>query len=905
MALVHNNFLGVFAGVSTQAIDMRLPNHCEEMVNVYPSIQYGLRRRNPTIQLSNSILSVDKQFVYTYDRGLSGEASEQYLITIDPINNLRVLNIGTGEYQGVTYSGNALSYLQNSNPNLGFSALTIKDTTFISNKDIIPKMQNDSVGVINFKSINLNSSGFSSNYPTIDNEYGDTTVKSGYAPARIKTYQGIYSISGMSKTFYTESSAGAITTITIDSVNYSYITNVRSDGFNIIPESLLEYRSNIYSMLSNSLDPTLYTVRLGISMDIKVFKKDGTAISLTATVTFPASVDILPLALTSLTAITLKNSDSWHTGIPVFKTPPITYSFKNEYNIGSTTISSVTSGTSSENIELVTNTYDSDAFIWFKSASVDSTFPYTYTATIYNSSGGVVGTHSYAAVDTDAIATNFATWANGLSGYTAISKGSVTKITRTDHTAFSIVVSDTYGSQATSAWKGSVTTMGDLPKHFPFKDTIVKIDGVQRADDIAYWVKYDGNTWIEWRDPNIDFVIAKDTMPHKLTRNADFSFTLSAIEWDDMLVGDGDTQSTPNFIGEPIQDIFFINSRLGFLTANGITLSQQDKFTNFFRTTILDLLDDSPINTFINSAKAVGLRYAVELQGYIILFGDKQQFAIDATHAISPKTISVQSVSGYEINRFVKPISIGDSIMFVVQKGDYSALMEMNKNTLSLNIKAEDVSSHVTGYIDSNITQLIGSPRNDCVFLRGNKNPKSIYVYKFYSEKNVTLQKAWSRWEFAMDISSIFSFDRYLYLFGNRYITDVITESSFEQMQIESYGINALYKDNGAYDYVSFVELSEWAIAPARDNVKEIRGTLLLKTIEISSSEGSDFSLNIIDKERGKGRSIPSIYTVNRKPYLSGTSKNTRIIIDSVGDIGFQINSISIEGQYNTRSKRV
>jgi hypothetical protein len=87
--------------------------------------------------------------------------------------------------------------------------------------------------------------------------------------------------------------------------------------------------------------------------------------------------------------------------------------------------------------------------------------------------------------------------------------------------------------------------------------------------------------------------------------------------------------------------------------------------------------------------------------------------------------------------------------------------------------------------------------------------------------------------------------------------------------------------------------------------VKEMRGTLLIKTAIISSAENSNFSLVVEDKERGTSRAIPAEYTVNRKPYISGNSKNMKIKIKSVGGSGFQINAISLEGQYNGRSTKL
>ena len=73
----------------------------------------------------------------------------------------------------------------------------------------------------------------------------------------------------------------------------------------------------------------------------------------------------------------------------------------------------------------------------------------------------------------------------------------------------------------------------------------------------------------------------------------------------------------------------------------------------------------------------------------------------------------------------------------------------------------------------------------------------------------------------------------------------------------------------------------------------------------ISSADGSNFNLVIEDKERNTSRIVPALYTVDRKPYISGNAKNMRIKIKSTNGYGFQINAISLEGQYNGRSTKI
>lgn len=911
MALVHTNNTGIYAGVSKQAIDLRLPNHCEEMINCYPSIQNGTRRRNPTQQISSAIFAEDNQFMHTYDRGLSGETLEQYAITIDASNGLRVYDVYSNEYRAVSYSGNALRYLESSNPEIGFAAITIKDSTFIANRDVIPRRQGELTAAVNYSLLTIDITGYSktvatgvyiSFIPTVQ----VTKTLTYLAPARIKTYMSTFAFANGR---YCISSVGATTTVTVDGKIVKYTSKTIDDGYNIYPESMYEYRTNLSSTLSTSLGST-YKVVVDTLGKVYVYDLSGTAIVTTTSISFPASVTTTPPALAKLT--------TWK------------WVYLSEENNGSNPIA-ITSGSTTE-LVLTPSTYDKQAFIWIKQVSVDTAFPYTFTVTLKESNGTTISTTSTASTTADGVATAIKTWANGLADFTSVSEGSVAKITRDSGATFDIVISDTFGSQASSVFKGSTDEMADLPKSFPYKDTIVKIDGVNRTDTNAYWVKYDGNQWIEWRDPNMLSSIDADSMPHQLTRNSDFTFTLQPVAWEDIMVGDEDSQTIPEFIGNPIRDLFFVGGRFGILTANGISLSEQGNFQNFFRTTVLSLLDDSAISTYIDSSSSVGLEYAVELQSSIIIFGDKKQFALDASKTITPSSISVQPISGFEINKNVKPISSGDSVFFLVSKSGYSSLMEMNKTTISMNIRANDVSSHVPNYISSDIMQIVSSQRDNVVFLRSRSEKDTIYVYKHYGTETEKIQMAWSKWQFGMNIKSIFVFDKNLYLFGLRYDSavpleeftfvnvwddshvwidetywvdgEVLATPSFELLDIDSYSNDASFKDIGTVRYNSSIELSEWSLSD-KSGKKELRGSLLMKTIQISSADDSNFYLSVKDKERNTSRLIPSVYTVNRKPFISGNSKNMRLSLISTNGDGFQINSISIEGQYNVRSKRI
>ena len=55
-------------------------------------------------------------------------------------------------------------------------------------------------------------------------------------------------------------------------------------------------------------------------------------------------------------------------------------------------------------------------------------------------------------------------------------------------------------------------------------------------------------------------------MPHALVREADGTFTLKRLEWDNRESGDDDSNPYPTFIDNTISDIFFYRNRLGFIS---------------------------------------------------------------------------------------------------------------------------------------------------------------------------------------------------------------------------------------------------------------------------------------------------------------------------------------------------
>lgn len=561
------------------------------------------------------------------------------------------------------------------------------------------------------------------------------------------------------------------------------------------------------------------------------------------------------------------------------------------------------------------------AFIWIK--RVDVIDGYNYNVTV---NGSTVTTT--AIKSTTAVATDLATKIDALSGVVAVSSGNIVKITGT---ITSVLTSDNVGDTAIGyIWK-TVPTDNDLPSSMPY-DAIVQIGGTDKSVP-KYWLKVLDGRWVETRDPNINYELNASTMPHKLTRlfdlNGDVYFKFEPTVWDNREVGDESTSANPSFIGNSIVDIFFYRNRLGFITANNILFSEDGFYYNFFKTTQVSVLDTDRIDISVDAKKAIRLHYVEFVQDDMILFGDRTQFKISHTGILSSKTVSASIISEYDMNTKVRPLSIDDRLFFIAKNSNYSSVFAYYKDNYDEVNKADNISVHIPSYLDSDISQIVGSSVNSVVFFRSSTNKNTIYVYKYLITNKKLEQSAWSKWIFNGDIHAIFTSESKLHIILER--NDSVTDdnytlkngvwndeyvwedeypyydslssstSNLEVMNIVPYSIDSSFYDVGTVEYSSDIELSEYI--PKAKDVARISDKVQLKTIAIISSDGSEFDLSITNK--GNSRSVDKKYAVNRRLYIGGKPKENKVSIISDSDKGFEINGIAVEARIINRSTKI
>jgi hypothetical protein len=368
-------------------------------------------------------------------------------------------------------------------------------------------------------------------------------------------------------------------------------------------------------------------------------------------------------------------------------------------------------------------------------------------------------------IRTDSIATALKTGLDALtnftSHYTVTVNGSLMKFERNDGalTPFSVSVQDSNGDRNMVAIQGRVQKFVDVPTKC-FDGQTVKIEGDTASEADDYYVQFSINdndsgaifgagTWSESRQKGIAHDFELHSMPHTLVRQADGTFVFGHGEWASRQVGDLTSNPPPSFVGGVIEDVFFHRNRLGFLSDDNWILSEAGEYFNFWRTTVQAILDGDPIDVSAANEKVTLLKYAVSAGEKLLLVSDQQQFIGSGGELLTAKTAAIKPTTAHETTGICRPSSLGSSVFFTVERGDFSGLREYRPGKDSRADEAPDVTSHVPSYIPAEVFKMTAAS-NENVLVLLNKTTGSedeIHVYKFFYIGEDKLQASWSKWQ--------------------------------------------------------------------------------------------------------------------------------------------------------------
>jgi hypothetical protein len=349
-------------------------------------------------------------------------------------------------------------------------------------------------------------------------------------------------------------------------------------------------------------------------------------------------------------------------------------------------------------------------------------------------------------------------------GFYARLKGNVILLGRDDTGEFTVDTSDGAGDTHFRAVKDQVQDFNDLPER-AIINFVAKVKGTNREVDDDYWVQFKGATgasgyWEEVPKPGVEVGLYAPEMLHALVNTGYQTFEWIRPPWGDRVCGDGETKSkNPSFLDTKIEDLFYSHNRLAILSEGTVVWSKNRNPFVFFQTSAQTDLPTDPIDVEVGGGEFIAiLKRAVRTSDSTFLWSDGKQFRVTKAEGegFSSETIEILESSAYDWTPDCRPKSIGKSMYFVSEPGEYCVVRDVLYKKGEL-IGDTDVTAHVPKYIPKGARLITGSDHLGMLFIFSDSTPNRLYAYNFLVSDTERLQSAWNIWRLPTDCAVVWA----------------------------------------------------------------------------------------------------------------------------------------------------
>ena len=393
------------------------------------------------------------------------------------------------------------------------------------------------------------------------------------------------------------------------------------------------------------------------------------------------------------------------------------------------------------------------------------------TPTSFDGETTVTSENILGALRTDIIAAN-STWdAWPSSGETASTVGvkqigNGIYIRRDVSDVFSI---STPASDLLNVFTDAIDDVAQLPTQCRHNYVVKVRNSAAEEDD--YYLKFEGDngldgpgSWTECPEPGRKITFNPATMPVQLVRQADGTFELSKVTWQNCLVGDTTTVPEPSFIGKTINKMLFWRNRLVLLSDENVIMSQPGEFFNFWPKSAITYTATDVIDISCSSPFPAIVYDGVQTNSGLLLFTKNQQLLLTTdSDILSPVTAKINTLSTYNFNFKTNPISLGTTVAFLDNAGKYSRFWEMGSIQRDTEPIVTDQTKVISTLFDKDMT-IISASRENGIIVFSTKNSNTLYILKYFNTGEKRIQQSWFTWKFNGKIQHHAILDDSLYL---------------------------------------------------------------------------------------------------------------------------------------------
>lgn len=213
--------------------------------------------------------------------------------------------------------------------------------------------------------------------------------------------------------------------------------------------------------------------------------------------------------------------------------------------------------------------------------------------------------------------------------------------------------------------------------------------------------------------------------------------------------GDQDSSPMPHFVGKVVTFIGMFQDRVVIGSQNVINASRIGDYFNFWRMSALTVPDDDTVEVFGNGSEDDVIRHGAFFDRTLVLFGDRQQYAISGKIPLTPATANIAQSSAHKDAARVRPIAHGDSMFYTKTEGDRSTVYQIRVGNTEDTSNSTEVSQQLDDYLRGQGLSLSAVSMPDVLFLRTDADPHTFYAFRYLDNMNgERLVDAWYTFRF-------------------------------------------------------------------------------------------------------------------------------------------------------------
>ena len=345
---------------------------------------------------------------------------------------------------------------------------------------------------------------------------------------------------------------------------------------------------------------------------------------------------------------------------------------------------------------------------------------------------------------------------------------------------------------------------------------IVKISNSRMAEEDDYYVRFDGEnnrdgsgSWSECAKPgipktltNMPLVIQRTSLANGGTSSEVATFTIKQFTYADRLIGDELTNPLPSFVNKRINKVLFFRNRLAFLSGENVITSRPGTIgtPDFFSESALTISSSDPIDISAASTFPSELFDGIAINTGLIVFSTNQQFLLSSDDTVlNPDTAKLRSISTFNYNKDIAPISLGTTIGYVDNSGKFSRFNEMANIAREGEPVVVEVSKIVPTTLPKDIDLLTNSRENGIIlFAKNGATDCIVYGYKYLNIADKRQQAAWFKWKLNNPVIYHFIIDdEYYFLDSDYYLQKIRLVQTTEDPSIVQDNVDfLLHVDN-------------------------------------------------------------------------------------------------------------